>query len=77
MSLLLLFDVNRVIKISASSGPGESDDLPVLSEAFPAEEEVVLADESDLAPASPALATVLAEFTRVGSPEQVGHLWSN
>lgn len=58
-----------------SSGPGEPDDLSVFPEAFPAEQQVVLADETDLAPAAPALAAVLAEFTRVGAPEQIGHLW--
>ena len=60
--------------ISVSSGLSESDDLSVLSEAFSAEEEVVLADQTDLASASSALAAVLAEFTRVGSPEKVGHV---
>jgi hypothetical protein len=58
-----------------SSGLGESDDLSVLPEALPAEEQVVLADQTDLALASPAFATVLSEFTGVSSPEQVGHLW--
>jgi hypothetical protein len=57
-----------------SSGPGEADDLSVLPEAFPAEQQVVLAHQTDLAFASSALAAVLTEFTRVGSPEQVGHV---
>jgi|688.fasta_scaffold343917_1 hypothetical protein len=60
--------------IAVSSSFGESDDLSVLSEAFSAEEEVILADQTDLASASSALAAVLAEFTRVGSPEKVGHV---
>ncbi len=64
-----------MIKISISSSFGESDDFSVLPEAFPAEEKVVLTDQTDLALASSALATVLAEFARVGSPEKVGHLW--
>jgi hypothetical protein len=62
--------------ISVSSGFGEADDLSVLPEALPAQEQVVLADETDLAPAAPALAAVLAELAGVGSPEKVGHLWS-
>lgn len=60
--------------IAVSSSLGESDDLSVLSEAFSAEEDVVLADQTDLTSASSALAAVLAEFTRVGSPEKVGHV---
>ena len=38
--------------IAVSSSFGESDDLSVLSEAFSAEEKVVLADQTDLASAS-------------------------
>lgn len=58
-----------------SSSPGESDDLPVFSEALPAQQQVVLADETDLALAASALAAVLAELTGMGAPQQVGHLW--
>jgi hypothetical protein len=61
------------IQISASSGLGEADDFSVLPETFSAEKQVVFADETDLALASSALAAVLAEFARVGSPEKVGH----
>jgi hypothetical protein len=59
----------------SSSGLGEADDFSVLAEALPAEEQVVLADETDLAAAAAALAAVLSELAGVGSPEQVGHLW--
>ena len=59
-----------------SSGLGEADNLSILPEALPAEEQVVLADETDLAPAAPALPTVLSELAGMGSPEKVGHLWS-
>ena len=52
-----------------SSGLGEPDDFSVLAEALPAEEQVVLADESDLAPTATALTTVLAELAGMGSPE--------
>ena len=51
----------------------EANDFCVLAETFTAEDEVVLADKTDLAFAAAALATVLAEFTGVGSPEKVGH----
>lgn len=64
-----------VIQINAwSSSLGEANDLSVLPETFSAEEKVVLADQTNLASASPALAAVLAEFTRVGSPKKVGHV---
>jgi hypothetical protein len=52
---------------------GEADDFSGLAEALPAEEQVVLADETDFAAAAAALSTVLAEFAGVSSPEQVGH----
>ena len=57
-----------------SSGFGESNNFCVFSETLSAEEEVILSDESDLAGASSALSAVLAEFSRMGSPEQVGHV---
>jgi hypothetical protein len=53
----------------SSAGLGEADDFSVLAEAFPAEEQVVFADEADLAAAATALAAVLAELAGVGSPE--------
>lgn len=58
-----------------SSSPGESNDLSIFSEAFPAQKQVVLTDETDLTLAASALATVLAKFTGMGAPEEVGHLW--
>lgn len=60
--------------IEFSSSLGEANDFSVLSEAFSAEEKVVLADQTDLASASSAFAAVLSEFTRVSSPKQVGHV---
>jgi hypothetical protein len=66
---------SQMVYRSVSSGLGESDDLSVLPETFPAQQQVVLADQTDLALASSALSAVLSEFTGVGSPEQVGHLW--
>lgn len=64
------------MKISdCSSGFGESDDLSVLSETFSAKKKIIFADETDLAFASSAFATVLSECTRVSSPKQVRHLW--
>ncbi len=57
-----------------SASFGEADDFSEVAETLPAEEQVVLADETDLAFAPAALAAVLAEFTGVGSPEQVGHV---
>jgi hypothetical protein len=60
--------------MECSSRLGESNDFSVLPEAFSAEEKVVLADQTDLASASSALSAVLSEFTRVGSPEKVGHV---
>jgi len=64
------------MKISdCSSGFGETNDFSVLSETFSAEKEIVFADETDLAFASSALATVLSEFTWVSSPKKVGHVW--
>jgi hypothetical protein len=59
--------------IACSSSLGEANDLSVLPETLPAEEKVVLADQTNLASASSALAAVLAEFTRMSSPEKVGH----
>jgi hypothetical protein len=53
---------------SVSSGPGEADDLPGLSKTFSAQQQVVFADQTDLAFASAALATVLSEFAGMGSP---------
>ena len=52
-----------------SSGSGESDDFSVLSEAFSAEEEVVLSDEAHLALAVSAFSAILSEFSGVGSPK--------
>ena len=61
---------------SHSAGLAEADDFSVVAETLAAEEEVVLADEADLALATPALAAVLSELTGVSPPEQVGHsLW--
>ena len=60
--------------MSVSACLGESDDFSIFAEALPAEEQVVLADEADLAAAATALAAVLAELARVGSPEKVGHV---
>ena len=57
-----------MISIS-SSGSGESNDFCVLSEAFSAEEEVVLSDETHLALAVSAFSTVFSEFSSVSSPE--------
>ena len=65
------------IQIKCSSCFGEADDLCVLSEAFSAEKEIIFADESDLALASTAFTTVLAEFAGMGSPEKVGHCGKN
>jgi hypothetical protein len=59
----------KVKEINVSSGSGESDNLSVVSETLPAEEEVVFADETDLAGTSSALAAVFPEFTGVSSPE--------
>lgn len=61
--------------ISCSSSLGKTDDFSILSEALPAQKQVILADETNLASASSAFTTVLSEFTRMGSPEKVGHLW--
>ena len=59
-----------------SSGSGESYDFCVLSEAFSAEEEVILSDQTHLAFAVSALSAILSEFSSVSSPEQVWHsLW--
>jgi hypothetical protein len=58
-----------MIDISISSGSGESDDVSILPEAFSAQQQVVFTNQPDLAFASSALATVLSEFTGVGSPE--------
>ena len=59
-----------------SSGSGESNDFSVLPEAFSAEEEVVLSDETHLAFAVSAFSAILSEFSSVSSPEQVWHsLW--
>ena len=52
-----------------SSGSGESNDFSVLPEAFSAEEEVVLSDETHLEFAVSAFSTVLSEFSSVSSPE--------
>jgi hypothetical protein len=57
-----------------SSSLCEANDLSVLPETFSAEQKVVLADQTDLALASSALAAVLSEFTRMSSPEKVGHV---
>ena len=46
-----------------SSCLGESDDISVLSEAFSAEEEVVLSDETHLTFAVSAFSAVLSEFS--------------
>jgi hypothetical protein len=53
----------------SSSGFCESDNLPKISKTFSAEKEIVFTDETRLTFASSALATILAKFTRVGSPE--------
>jgi len=63
------------INISYSSGFAEPYGLPEIPKALPAKHESVLPDESEGGLAALALATVLAEFTRVGSPLVVGHLW--
>ena len=55
--------------IMGSSGSGEAYDFCVLSEAFSAEEQVVLSDETHLAFAVSALSAVFSEFSCVGSPE--------
>lgn len=60
---------------SFSFGFFESNDVGVLPEAFPAEQEVVFADKAHLAGAASALSAVLSVFSSVGSPEQVWHLW--
>jgi len=61
--------------VSGSSGFGKSDGLSTFSETFSAENESVLSDQSDLASASSALSAVFSEFSRVGFPEEVWHLW--
>lgn len=58
-----------------SSGLGEADDFSVLAETLPTEEQVVFADETDLAPTATALTAVFSELAGMGPPEQVGHLW--
>lgn len=64
----------RVYRSIASSCFGKSDDVSVLSEAFPAEKKVIFADKTNLAFASSALSAVLTEFTGMSSPEKVGHV---
>lgn len=56
-----------------SSSFSESDCVGKLSEAFSAEEEVVLSDETHLAGALSALPAVFSVFSRVCSPEKVWH----
>lgn len=60
-----------------SSGFGESDDVGTFTEAFPAEHEVVFADEAHLAGALSAFSAVFSVFPWVGSPEQVWHCVAN
>ena len=45
-----------------------------ISETLPAEDKVVLSDESDIACASSALSAVLSELSCVGPPELVWHV---
>ena len=52
----------------------EADDLAEVAEALPAEDEVVFADEADVAGASSALSAVGSELAGVGSPEVVWHV---
>ncbi len=65
---------DRVYRSFASSCFGESNDISVLSETFSAEKEIIFTNKTNLTFASSALAAVLAEFTRMGSPEKVGHV---
>lgn len=64
---------NNATKISSSCFL-ESNDFCGLAETFSAEHEVVFADETHLAGAATALTAVLSVFSRVSSPEKVGHL---
>ena len=52
----------------------EADDFSEVAETLPAEDEVVFADESDVAGAASALSAVGAELAGVGSPEVVWHV---
>ena len=52
----------------------ESKGVTEVSETLPAEDDVVLPDESDVAGASSALPTVSSELSCVGPPEQVWHV---
>ena len=52
----------------------EADDFSEVAEALPAEEQVVLADETEVEGAAAALAAVLAELAGVGPPEVAGHV---
>ena len=61
--------------IIESSGFGEPNYLSTFSETFSAEKEVVLADQTHLACALSAFSAIFSVFSRVGSPEQVWHLW--
>ena len=54
---------------SVSSGLLESQGVAEVTETLPAEEQVVLADETDVAGAPAALAAVLAVLAGVSSPE--------
>ena len=52
----------------------EAEGMSKISETLPAEDEVILSDESDIACASSALSAVLSELSSVGPPELVWHV---
>ena len=66
--------LNGYFQQSRSSVLLESEGESEIPEALPAEDEVVLADESDVAGAPPALPAVGAELSSVGPPEVVWHV---